>query len=168
MACHMRLFFLCFLNGNGVFPFLGAPADYFNLFLALDSVFYAILSLGFEFWCHFQHWLEFLQAILSTGFAFWRHFEHRVRVFLEFFTISVTGFEFLCNSDQMVRILGAPGQDIFRQFEQRVRVLGTPGHAGGNSGEPPCVGVLARFLLKTSFFACFLTVRLAGCWAGRG
>ena len=79
MACHMRLFFLCFLNGNGVFPFLGAPADYFNSFLALDSVFGAILSLRFEFCCHFQHWLEFLQAILSTGFAFWRHFEHRVR-----------------------------------------------------------------------------------------
>ena len=131
--------FFVLVDGNDAFPFLGDPADYFELFLALDSIFGVILSLGFEFWCHFQHWLKFLQAILSTGFAFWRHFEHRVRVFLEFFTISVTGFEFLCNSDQMVRILGAPGQDIFRQFEQRVRVLGTPGHAGGNSGEPPAL-----------------------------
>ena len=137
MACHMRLFVLCFLNGNGVFPFLGAPADYLNSFIALDSVFGAILSLGFEFWCHFQHWLEFLQAIFIIGFAFWRHFEHRVRVSVQFFTISVTRFNFLSNSDQMVRILDASGQAIFRQFEQRVRILGAPRHAWGNSREPP-------------------------------
>ena len=139
MACHMRLFFLCFLNSNVVFPFLGAPADYFNSLLALDSVFGAILSLGFEFWCHFQHWLGFLQAVLSTGFAFWRHFEHRIRVFVQFFSILVTGFEFWCNSDQMVRIWGPPGQAIFKQFEQRVRILGAPGHAWGNSRKTPAL-----------------------------
>ena len=114
MACHILLCVLCFVDGNDAFPFLGDPADDFELLLVLDSIFGAILSLGFEFWCHFQHWLKFLQAILSRGFEFLHHFEHRVRVLVKFFTIAFTGFEFLCNSDQMVRILGCPRARYFQ------------------------------------------------------
>ena len=106
MACHILPRVLCFVDGNDAFPFLGDPADYFELFLALDSIFGAILSLGFEFWCH--------SAILSRWFEFLHHFQHRVRVFVQFFTIAVTGFEFLCNSDQMVRILGCPRAVYFQ------------------------------------------------------
>ena len=70
MACHIPLFFLGSVIGNDAVPFLGDPADCFELFLAVDSIFGAILSLGFELWCHLQHWLKFLQAILSRGFEF--------------------------------------------------------------------------------------------------
>ena len=114
MACQILLCVLCFANGNDAFAFLGDPADYFELVLALDSIFGAILSQGFELWCHLQHWLKFLQAILSRGFEFLHRFEHRVRVLLQFFTMAATGFEFLCNSDQMVRIWGCRRAGYFQ------------------------------------------------------
>ena len=114
MACQILLCVLCFANGNDAFAFLGDPADYFEPFLVLDSIFGAISSLRFEFWCH--------SAILCRGF--------------EFLTILSTGFEFWCNSSQLrsqgssfCAILikwfvfgGAPGQAIFKPFERRVRV----------------------------------------------
>ena len=99
MACHILLCVLCFVDGNDAFPFLGDPADDFELLLVLDSIFGAILSLGFELRCHLQHWLQFLKTILSRGFEFLHRFEHRVRVLVQFFTIAVTGFEFLWNSN---------------------------------------------------------------------
>ena len=66
MGCHILLCVLCFVDGNDAFAFLGDPAGYFELFLALDSIFGAILSLEFEFWCHSSY------------------FEQKVRVFAPF------------------------------------------------------------------------------------
>ena len=106
MAFQILLCVLCFANGNDAFAFSGDPTDYFEPFLGLDSIFGAISSLRFEFWFH--------SAISSRGFEFLHRFEHRVRVLVQFFTIAVTGFEFLFNSDQMVRIWGCPRAGYFQ------------------------------------------------------
>ena len=105
MACQILLCVLCFANGNDAFAFLGDPADYFEPFLVLDSIFGAISSLRFEFWCH--------SAILSTGFEFWCNSSQLQSQGSSFCAILIKWFVFW----------GAPGHIIFKLFEQRVRVF---------------------------------------------
>ena len=106
-----------------------------------------IFGTGFHIWCHFEPRVRALvppsalaqvpTRYLSRGFEFLHRFEHRVRVLVQFFTIAATGFEFLCNSDQMVRIWGVPhgtlfsshlskGFEVLCNSDQMVRILGCP------------------------------------------
>ena len=115
---------------------LGGSIWLFWTILALDSIFGAIfiLSLGFEFWCHssyFEQRVRVFASFWAQGSSFGailHNCGHRVRVFVQFWSngsyLGVPqgrlfsshlskGFEFVCNSDQMVRILGVPQDRLF-------------------------------------------------------